>query len=390
MKNKQNNSLRASALQIIRYPKFAARYICALGLIVCFAQYAWAQGPDLNIVAHQDDDILFMNPDVLNAVVAGHHQVTVYITAGNVTEDDQAYAIQREEGAIAGYSKLLQLADAIRAHHFDDFTGTFQGDSRFPGGCSIGGHCFPCEEHACELAGAGDAVGHREQKTIGSRTLNVARFGNRVLLIFLRVQTPCEVWGNNECPTRVDLHELFTSPDNSLQIGSPFDQPGYTKQELITQLTEILQVVRPSVVRTQDTADGHNVDFPGEEMVTNNGCVPSDCDPDHFLDAYHNPQFYDHSDHVAGALFAREALRAYHALPHVRIPTYSIYKGYNLEWAEDPTTRVSTRDFCLKKSIMRQYALHDFEIFQDLPYSTLECFYYFYIGYQGAEPRPLP
>ena len=125
--------------------------------------YLGAKSPvDLNIVAHQDDDILFMNPDILNSVVAGHRQVTVYITAGNVDPDDQAYAIEREEGAIAGYPKLLQLADAMRAdaHHFDDFTGTFDGDSRFPGGCSIGGHCLPCEEHACELASAGDAVGH--------------------------------------------------------------------------------------------------------------------------------------------------------------------------------------------------------------------------------------
>jgi len=381
-----------------RYPKFAAKYICATGLLICFVQYTWASRVDLNIVAHQDDDILFMNPDILNAVVAGHRQVTVFITAGNVDPDDQTYAMEREEGAIAGYSKLLQLADAIRphAHHFDDFTGTFQGDSRFPAGCSTGGHCFACEEHACELLSAGDEVGHREQITIGSRTLNVARIGHgpgepRVLLIFLRVQTPCEVWGNNECPTRVDLHELFTSPDNNLQIGSPFDQPGYTKQQLITQLVDILRFVQPDVVRTQDTADGHNVDFPGEEMIPNGGCVPSECDPDTFLDAYHNPQFYDHSDHVAGAQFARESLRGYDALHHVRIPTYSIYMGYNLEWNEDPATRVSTKDFCLKKSIFRRYALnHDIDVFQDPPYSTLECFYYFYIGYQKSVPMPLP
>src|SRR5439155_20706888 len=72
-----------------RYTKFAATYISAVGLLICFAQTTWAQNPtpapvDLNIVAHQDDDILFMNPDILNTVyIAGHRQVTVYITAGN-------------------------------------------------------------------------------------------------------------------------------------------------------------------------------------------------------------------------------------------------------------------------------------------------------------------
>ena len=78
-------------LLTIRYAKFAAKYACAVSLLICFAQYTWAQNPtptpapvDLNIVAHQDDDILFMNPDILNSVVMGHRQVTVYITGGNV------------------------------------------------------------------------------------------------------------------------------------------------------------------------------------------------------------------------------------------------------------------------------------------------------------------
>src|SRR6476469_6198184 len=114
-------------LLTIRYVKFAAKYACAVSLIICFAQTTWAQNPtpapvDLNIVAHQDDDILFMNPDILNKVVEGHRQVTVYITAGNIGLADNSpdfglgpdpqYPLNREEGAIAGYSKLLQLADA--------------------------------------------------------------------------------------------------------------------------------------------------------------------------------------------------------------------------------------------------------------------------------------
>jgi hypothetical protein len=96
------------------YSKLAARYICAVGLLICFAQYTWASPApvDLNIVAHQDDDILFMNPDILYQVVAGHRQVTVYITAGNIGRSDDvlglppgdpAYPLAREAGAIAGY-----------------------------------------------------------------------------------------------------------------------------------------------------------------------------------------------------------------------------------------------------------------------------------------------
>jgi hypothetical protein len=238
------------------FPKLPAKYICAVGLLICFAQYTWARPPsptptpappcptptpsatptspvDLNIVAHQDDDILFMNPDILNSVVAGHRQVTVYITSGSL--GDPTYAMHRESGAIEGYQKLLQLADAIRGdpHHFDDLSGTFHGDSKYPAGCaSPTPHCFPCAEHAAELSSTPPPASLETQTLpIGSRCFEVAKIGDgRVLLIFLRVQVPCEVWGNNECPTQVDLHELFTSPDNNLQIESTFvGQPGYTR-----------------------------------------------------------------------------------------------------------------------------------------------------------------
>ena len=152
-------------LLTIRYPKFAATYISAVGLLICFAQYTWAQDPtpapvDLNIVAHQDDDILFMNPDILNSVVMGHRQVTVYITAGNIgladadfgLGPDPEYPLAREEGAIAGYSKLLQLADAIKTdpNHFDRLQRSesityasrkFQ-HGRLQGSCQLCDHLF--------------------------------------------------------------------------------------------------------------------------------------------------------------------------------------------------------------------------------------------------------
>jgi hypothetical protein len=119
------------------YPKFAAKYICAVVLLICFAQYTWARPPsrtpvDVNIVAHQDDDTLFINPDILNSAVAGHRQVTVFITSGSYY--DPCYASDREAGAIAGYQKLLQLAQIIQndPHHFNDFTGSFVRDSRHP------------------------------------------------------------------------------------------------------------------------------------------------------------------------------------------------------------------------------------------------------------------
>jgi hypothetical protein len=115
-----------------------------------------------------------MNRDILKSVVAGHRQVTVYITAGNIGLADEKgfglgkdpqYPLDREEGAIAGYSKLLQIADAIKAdashfHQLDEDANpppqqTFQFDSRYPASC--GSTCIACVEYACELSTAGGA-----------------------------------------------------------------------------------------------------------------------------------------------------------------------------------------------------------------------------------------
>src|SRR2546428_4254926 len=42
-----------------------------------------AQATDLTIVAHQDDDLLFMQPDLYDTVRRGGGVTNVYVTAGN-------------------------------------------------------------------------------------------------------------------------------------------------------------------------------------------------------------------------------------------------------------------------------------------------------------------
>jgi LmbE family N-acetylglucosaminyl deacetylase len=60
---------------------------------------------DMNIVAHQDDDLLFMNPDNLRDIQAGHCVRTVYITAGD-GGNGRDYWLSREQGAEAAYSEM--------------------------------------------------------------------------------------------------------------------------------------------------------------------------------------------------------------------------------------------------------------------------------------------
>jgi len=62
----------------------------------------------MNIVAHEDDDILFMNPSIYNDIKAGRCVRTVYITAGD-SGSGSFYWLGREQGSEAAYNTMLGL-----------------------------------------------------------------------------------------------------------------------------------------------------------------------------------------------------------------------------------------------------------------------------------------
>lgn len=59
----------------------------------------------LNVVAHQDDDLLFLNPDLLTEIRRGAKVRTVFLTAGDNGEGPDYY-LSREVGSRAGYSLM--------------------------------------------------------------------------------------------------------------------------------------------------------------------------------------------------------------------------------------------------------------------------------------------
>jgi len=69
-----------------------------------------APAQDLAIVAHQDDDLLFMQPDLLDAVRAGTGVAIVYVTAGN-DDRDLDYAQRRYAGVRAAYTAATGATD---------------------------------------------------------------------------------------------------------------------------------------------------------------------------------------------------------------------------------------------------------------------------------------
>ena len=66
----------------------------------------------MNIVAHQDDDLLFMNPDISTAIKAGKCVVTAYITAGDAGIGEQ-YWLSRELGAEAAYATMAGMPNTL-------------------------------------------------------------------------------------------------------------------------------------------------------------------------------------------------------------------------------------------------------------------------------------
>ncbi|HKR82345.1 MAG TPA: PIG-L family deacetylase [Candidatus Saccharimonadales bacterium] len=65
----------------------------------------------MNIVAHQDDDLLFMNPELEHSVSAGSCVRTVYMTAGD-DGADKYYWLSREHGSEAAYSTMTPQEDS--------------------------------------------------------------------------------------------------------------------------------------------------------------------------------------------------------------------------------------------------------------------------------------
>lgn len=64
-------------------------------------------GPSVLItVAHEDDDLLFMNPDVYHDIKTGYCVRTVYLTTGDAGEG-QYYWLSRENGDYAAYSAMI-------------------------------------------------------------------------------------------------------------------------------------------------------------------------------------------------------------------------------------------------------------------------------------------
>ncbi|KAG2418498.1 hypothetical protein HFD88_001599 [Aspergillus terreus] len=73
--------------------------------ILSLALAATATAQTINIVAHEDDDLLFLSPDLLDEFEEGRSVRTIFLTAGDAG-NDESYWLGREEGSKAAYAEM--------------------------------------------------------------------------------------------------------------------------------------------------------------------------------------------------------------------------------------------------------------------------------------------
>ncbi|MGW2087599.1 PIG-L family deacetylase [Streptomyces sp. NPDC001880] len=215
----------------------------------------------MQVLAHPDDDLYFMNPDTQQALDAGTPLVCVYLTGGEANgvnrvpgrplppPDKSAYSSSRHQGLRQAYATLLGL-------------------DRFA----------PWHKSVIELHG-----GHRaEINTLGHR-------GRRVELIFVSTAMHTS-YGRLGLPSLWQDRRLVLP--TVVADGSPLKKAGsYTYDGLIDVLVGLFERYRPSILHTLDP----------------------DPDIQHSSEAVRRrdseqPGYSDHPDHTAAALFTWAAL----------------------------------------------------------------------------------
>lgn len=199
----------------IHFPKAAASPVQAAAAVLPISlddlTHTNCDGPTImNIVAHQDDDLLFMNPDLSDDIAAGHCIRSLYLTAGDAGSD-KPYWLSREQGSEAAYS---------------------------------------------EMTGSKAAWMHRNVQLPGGEFITVAnlRGDNKISLIFIHLPDG-NVDGQGFGGTHHEsLDELGSNRVNKLHTVD--GQSSYTAKQLTDAIAMLMHTYQPAEIRTQSNYIG--------------------------------------------------------------------------------------------------------------------------------------
>lgn len=164
----------------------------------------------MNIVAHQDDDLLFMNPDTLNSIKAGDCVRTIYITAGNAGAGEY-YWLSRQQGSEAAYSYM---------------------------------------------SGATTVWNQRSVELTNNEYVTVAnpKGDTKISLIFMNLPDGNLNGQGFRSSNYESLAKLGAGTINT--VNTVDGQSEYTESELVNAITTLLHVYQPTELRTQSTYAG--------------------------------------------------------------------------------------------------------------------------------------
>jgi LmbE family N-acetylglucosaminyl deacetylase/putative flippase GtrA len=164
----------------------------------------------MNIVAHQDDDLLFMNPDLQHDISAGNCIRSIYLTAGDAG-GNQLYWLSREQGSEAAYS---------------------------------------------EMTGSKAAWMHRTVRLPGGQFITVAnpRGNGKISLIFIHLPDGNLNGQGFGASHHESLDGLEAKHINKLQAVD--GQSSYTDKQLTDAITELMHTYQPAEIHTQSNYAG--------------------------------------------------------------------------------------------------------------------------------------
>ncbi|MDG4536889.1 PIG-L family deacetylase [Streptomyces sp. AV19] len=281
----------------------------------------------MQVVAHPDDDLDFMNPDVRQSIDANHRVVTVYVTSGEANGINGVPGEKKPRPDFAGYAGSRQ--QGLRQAYALMATGKplakwKRGVLDLPGGlrCEVDslverpgvtlvflGIC----QHTADLLGAGEGSAgkngcaaqeepSRRKDTGARRTPRTGRTGEPPHRKDTRLG---DLWSDPKVVTRTRV-----STGSTVRGAHPVTRAG-----LIDALAGVLDRFRPTLIRTMD---------PDPDMQVHG--------------AKHRPHhdqsgYSDHPDHTAVALFTHAALERYRGPGDGRHFIVTTYRGYyNERW----------------------------------------------------------
>ncbi|MFD9629465.1 PIG-L family deacetylase [Streptomyces violascens] len=239
-----------------------------------------ATGSVMQVIAHPDDDLFFMNPDTGQSLRSGRPMTSVYVTAG---EADGVNAPPPKKAG--GPKPLVDKAKYSEARQ-NGIRGAYAQMATGDRGSAWTRTSIP-------TAGGGTA----EVDTLNAHP--------DIHLVWIQLREAGSINGNQPNSLRGLWNGQVDRLTSEIASGSPAKPFTYTKDQVVKTLAGLMEHFRPTHVRTLDPT-------PGKEGKLH--------------------KIVDHQDHIYSARFAQAALQLY--AKSVNHPNFSVqtYFGYNTSY----------------------------------------------------------